>query len=289
LDEEENSMQNRVMWILLAVQMAAYAPVWKWYILRMVDGSDEPWGLAAFATAIALLRFNGARCFAAPPRLVVPSLLILAYAACYPFLPRLMQAAVAIMALGCTLSEMSMRARIHVPTAGLLLLSLPLVSSFQFYLGYPLRVISGAVAVPLLQLSGLAVVREGTCLKWGNELVSIDAPCSGVRMLWAVLFVTFAVASHFGLNTWRTIAALWIGLLAVLLGNGLRAASLFYSEASIIPMPAWCHEAVGITVFCSVTLVIIRVCATLGGRNHARDCTVPHGLSCGSFSSLNAT
>lgn len=281
-------MRNRVMWILLAVQMAAYAPVWKWYVLRMVDGSDEPWGPAAFATAIALLWFNRSRCCAAPPRLVMPSLLILAYATGYSFLPRLMQAAVAVMALGCTLGEISLGARMHVPTVGLLLLSLPLVSSFQFYLGYPLRVISGAVAVPLLQLSGLAVVRDGTCLKWGNDLVSIDAPCSGVRMLWVGMFVTFAVASHFGLNTWRTIVALWVGVLTILLGNGLRAASLFYSEASIIPMPSWCHEGVGITIFCSVALVIIRFCATLRGRNHARGCTVPHSMSSGSLGSLGA-
>jgi hypothetical protein len=69
----------------------------------------------------------------------------------------------------------------------LIVISLPVVPSLQFYLGYPARYISASLTVPLLQMQGLAVTQSGTNLVWQNQMLQFDAPCSGVTMLWAVV------------------------------------------------------------------------------------------------------
>src|ERR1700738_5023470 len=69
-------------------------------------------------------------------------------------------------------------------------LALPVLPSLQFTLGYPMRIISAALAVPLLRAHGLDVARQGTFLLWRDEMIQFDAPCSGVNMLWAGLLLT---------------------------------------------------------------------------------------------------
>ena len=171
--------------------------------------------------------------------------LTLLYAASYAWVAPIFRAAIAVTAAGCTLSFCRGR-RLQPGIAGLLLIALPVISSLQFVLGYPLRAAVGWLAAPLRNLTGFAVVSEGACLNWGGELIAIDAPCSGVRMLWAALFLTFALADLYRLGWVRTGLASLLALVAVLLGNTLRAASLFYLEAGVIKLPAWSHEGAGV-------------------------------------------
>jgi len=270
---------------LLAIQVATYLPIWKWYLARITDGSDEPWGLVALLAAALIVFFvnrketlgdihlncesttNAIKVYV--PRfnrevrrpkdsgLLLPSLLIVAYAATYWFVPRLVQATIAMTALGCTVSTIALGVRIHIPTLGLLMLSLPVVPSLQFYLGYPIRVLCGSLTAPLLQLGGIAVVREGTSLRWGSELVSIDAPCSGIGMLFAGLFLAFVLSSLFRLSPLKTMLAAGAAVCAVILGNVWRSAALFYLESNILIMPEWCHEAVGVAIFAGVAIFIL--------------------------------
>jgi exosortase/archaeosortase family protein len=250
---------------LLAIQVAVYLPIWKWYLTRMTDGSDEPWGLVALATALIVFLVNREKRTPRDSDLLLPSMLIVAYAATYWFVPRLVQATIAVIALGCTVSAIALAVRIHVPTLGLLVLSLPILPSLQFYLGYPIRVLCGSLTAPLLQLGGIAVVREGTSLRWGSEIISIDAPCSGVRMLWAGLFLAFALSSLFKLSPLRTMLAAGAAVCAVILGNVWRSAALFYLESNILIMPEWCHEAVGVAIFAGVAIFILWIADRLRG------------------------
>jgi exosortase/archaeosortase family protein len=250
--------QVNVTSALVIIQLAAYTPIWKWYVMRVADQSDEPWGLAALAVALCNVVF--VRPYGNPRDrdLWVPSLIILIYAVCYHFVPRLVQGMIAMTALACTLSAARLGTRFHLPTVGLLLLSLPLIPTLQFYLGYPLRSLCAGLAAPLLQLGGFSVEGEGTCLRWGVELVAIDAPCSGVRMLWAGMFLALALSSFLRLSQWRTVALSVVAIAAVILGNVLRAASLFYVEAGILVIPSWCHEAVGTVAFLGLGLIVTK-------------------------------
>lgn len=77
--------------------------------------------------------------------------------------------------------------------AGLSVLALPLLSSLQFYAGYPLRVVT-AEASRWLLAPGFEVAREGATLMVDGRLVIVDAPCSGVQMVWLGYFTACAVA-----------------------------------------------------------------------------------------------
>lgn len=250
-------------WALPVVQVVAFYPVFRWYIRRLTDGSDEPWGLAALGAALFLLALRRSDRVEREVSLILPALVTLVYAASYPFVPRLVQAALAVTALGFTASLLRLGKPLHLPTVGLLLLSLPIIPSLQFFLGYPLRVLSSALAAPLLQMCGFDVVADGTCLRWGDRLIFVDAPCSGIRTLWAGMFLSFAAASYFELTPVRTLAAATLAAFAVMLGNVLRCAALFYPEAGIVAVPSWSHDAVGLTMFAGVAFLTVSMSSRL--------------------------
>ena len=76
---------------------------------------------------------------------------------------------------------------------GLMLLALPIIPPLQFYVGYPLRLATAFVSARLLSLHGLSIDAVGTCLDWNGTLIAVDAPCSGVRMLWTGLYLAMGL------------------------------------------------------------------------------------------------
>ncbi len=246
----------------LALQAAAFWPVWRWYASRVTDSSDDAWGWMALLTAaILLVRFNSESSQQqSKPNLLLPALLTLSYAVSFPFITPLPRALLAMTAIGATLSVYCFRSKFQLSFCGLLLLALPLMASLQFYLGYPLRSAVAAMAAPMLQLGGLAVVPEGACLNWSGRLISVDAPCSGVKMLWTGMFLCFTLACWFRLNWRRTIAAAALSFAAIVLGNTLRAVALFYLEAELFPLPERfadpAHSAVGVMMFLLTAITI---------------------------------
>jgi exosortase/archaeosortase family protein len=121
--------------------------------------------------------------------------------------------------------------------------------SLQFYLGYPLRVASGEAAARLINLAGFPVVRDGTLLTWQDHAVFIDAPCSGVKMLWAGLVLAQALSALRGHGPLGTAAMAAAAFGAVALGNIMRTTALFFLETGVVHGPAWAHSAVGVAAF----------------------------------------
>src|SRR5262245_63265621 len=114
-----------------------------------------------------------------------------------------------------------------------------------------MRAVVAAIAAPMLQLNGFAVVAEGACLNWNGDLILIDAPCSGVKMLWTGFYLTFTLACYYKLNAKRTALACIAAFVAIISSNTFRAAALFYVEAGAVnlPLPDWTHEGVGVVIF----------------------------------------
>ncbi len=146
----------------LALQAAALAPTWTWMARRMLDRSDDPLGLLAIA-ALALLVFTLRHGLRAAPRLGWLALAALATLAAtlgrtgigpLPPLPPLAAALLAMAALACALLAFLPSEVAATPVAGLAVLALPLLSSLQFYAGYPLRVDHGR-GQPLAAGAGL--------------------------------------------------------------------------------------------------------------------------------------
>jgi exosortase len=253
----------------LAALIAALWPVWSWISLRAVDDSGDAWELLSLATVVLLLAATPARSQRDDLALAVPIALLGIYAVTYPFLPPLLRACIAVTAVAALCSDMWFGKRMELSLLGLLLLALPVIASLNFYLGYPLRVAVGTAAQALLQMNGFAVVREGTLLNWNGRLISIDAPCSGVKMLWAGLYLSFTLAAFFRLDSRRTmlLGAAAIGI--VLLANVMRTTALFFIEAKVMVVDETWHSGIGVTVFLCAALAVAAAAQRLRLTAHA--------------------
>jgi exosortase/archaeosortase family protein len=222
--------------------LAANWPVLRWYADRLGDGGDEPWGLAALVAALALTP-RTQWCARIPnTSWIVAALLAVGAALSAGHAPMLVRAAMLAASLGLVLGG-------GAGVTGLLGLSLPILASAQFYAGYPLRVLTAEAGRPLLAALGVATERTGVVLNWAGGAVLVDAPCSGVRMLWMGAVLACALAAWRQLSGRATASLLAFAVVGVLAANAVRAALLFMVESGIWAKGAWVHETVGAIVF----------------------------------------
>lgn len=240
---------------------AAGWPVWRWYVARIRDGSDEPWGVAALLVALLLVPWRLLR-EPLPWRAAVGAAgLAAAVSLGYGWWPALVRGGLWMAALAVLLG----RSGPVLARGGLLLLSLPVVATAQFYLGYPLRAVTAACSVPVLRLAGYAVERQGTALRWAGETVLVDAPCSGIQMLWTGLFAACVLAAVHGLSgrgTWRLLR--WAGLV-VAVANLLRCVALFIAEVRGGVLAEWLHQGVGLVCFGGALAAVVWRAGRLAG------------------------
>ncbi|AMM24715.1 exosortase Q [Variovorax sp. PAMC 28711] len=243
----------------LALQFAALTPTWVWMVQRMRDGSDDPLGALALAALVALVWQVRSQLRAAPRLgwLALATGGTLLAALCrtglgpVPALPPLAAGLVAVLALACGLLAFLPRRIAALPVVGLAVLALPLLSSLQFYAGYPLRVVT-AEASRWLLAPAFTVLREGTTLLVDGRLVIVDAPCSGVQMVWLGYFTACVVALWAQRTDRAFLSRLPIVGLLVLGGNILRNAVLVAFEGAGDPLVPWAHSAFGLVVLAGV-------------------------------------
>ena len=241
-------------WLLIA-QLVAFWPVWRWYVLRVTDGSDEPLGLLALLTVgVFLLRSpRGRPC---PSLAWLATALTAAYIGLFWSIPPLARGMLAMLAMASALGAAGFSQGCRTGLFGLMLLSLPVMSSLQFFIGYPLRRVVAIASAGMLQLCGMAVSSEGVHLRSLGHIVAVDAPCSGVRMLWMGTYLAATLACLYRLSTGRTMVAIIAGIVAVLCGNVVRAGCLFLVDRHATALPAFGHDAVGTVVFALVAMSI---------------------------------
>lgn len=237
----------------LGLLTASLASTWWWMGQRMVDGSDDPLGLLALA-ALGWLVWRSRAQLRPSPRLGWLAAALAATVvstATLGILPALLSALLGLLALGAGVAAFLPRATAGAPVLGLSVLSLPLLASMQFYAGYPLRVLT-AEASRWLLAPFFAVERMGTALHVDGRLVIVDAPCSGVQMLWFGYFTACVVALHAGRCDASFLARLPAVSLLVMTGNIARNAVLVACEARGAPLPGWAHEGIGLVALAAV-------------------------------------
>lgn len=251
----------------LAGLLVAGWPHLQYIAARAVDGSDDPWGLLAFITA---LLFIPSTVFSEPLSspfrrvmviLVLPLLVILP---AWVVDSALLRSGGWVLAVGCLL----IRSGAPPAVAGLLLMSLPVMASLDFYAGYPLRWLVSHSNALLLGILGLPVEASGVVLNWDGREVIVDAPCSGLRMLWFGGYLTLVAGALYRLR-WAAMLILGLcGLMLVLVGNGLRSFILFFPESGIVHFPGAAHAGIGLVIFAGIALALIQIAGKFpqGGR-----------------------
>jgi exosortase/archaeosortase family protein len=232
----------------------AFWPVWRWYSLRINDSAESIWGVSALMIAGFFLWRN--RNEKKEPGLLIATTLLMGYAVAFPATPPLIRAMIAL-----TVLVLILPLRPKAGVVGLFALSLPIIPSLQFYFGYPLRVVTTQIAAWFLAMQGMEVYAEGTGLMWAGETVWIDAPCSGIKMLWSGLFLTFVLMAFHNVKFLTSLWSTLIAVIVILVGNGLRASLLFYPETRLLELPEWAHPAIGVASFLVTAIAIVFLAA----------------------------
>jgi exosortase/archaeosortase family protein len=98
-------------------------------------------------------------------------------------------------------------------------------------------------------------------------MIWIDAPCSGIKMLWVGLFLTFVVLCLYELPLLKTLLVLPLAGVVILVANVFRAVALFYLEAGVLRLPSWGHEYAGVIAFVLEAAGIIAIVLMMRRRS----------------------
>lgn len=252
-DETESSSKSKLRLICIVLVALSFWSTWFWYAERMFDGSDEPLGILSAIALISLVfvkRKQGLGSSKSKLSLLAATLFYIAYILSFSAVSKLASATLATLAVCFTINSLVMPLSLAEIT--LALLSLPLVASINFYAGYPLRVIVAKLASLMLAFGGIMAKSEGALLNYGDQLVYVDAPCSGVKLLWFAIFVTAVLCSYLNFSNFRTSVYLSGAFLLSILANSLRVTSLFYLECDLIQVfyfsKEFLHQASGLIV-----------------------------------------
>ncbi|WP_353567284.1 archaeosortase/exosortase family protein [Haloferula sargassicola] len=268
----------------VAALLLASLPTLAWYGRRLDDGSDEPLGLIALLAGLgtlgAAVRFGGRDRdqvrIAAGRMLAGAAGLAVVQAAGWPRYP-LLTGLLTVAVIGFSLRMPRGKAGVMA----LLVLSLPLVASLDFYAGYPLRLAAAEITRWLLKLGGLPVERAGVVILEGERMVGIDPPCAGIRMLWTACFVAAVLAARLRLSAVRTLALLTMAVGCVIIGNGLRAAIVFFPESGRVAWPHWLHPGTGLLVHGGVLLAVFHLSGRLARLRRPRGSLLRRGMVVG--------
>jgi exosortase/archaeosortase family protein len=253
----------------LALHALALWPHGVYLAERAFDGSDDPLGLLALFAVATLVAWQRQQLRLSPHLGWLCASIALALAANGAWCmgaPALLASLLAAASLSGAVLAWWPAERARLPLAGLVVLALPWIASLQFYLGYPLRVLTAQLSAWALQLGGLDAARSGASMLVQGRLVIVDAPCSGVQMAWLAYFVACAAAASGGRSD-RAFArrAPLVGAL-VLFGNVVRNSVLVALEARPDGLSPWWHEAIGLAVLAAVCVAVL----ALVGRKERR-------------------
>jgi exosortase/archaeosortase family protein len=243
---------------------AALLPVIVWFVKRLNDGSDEPLGLLPLSLAL-LLAWRDRHSLAADAKSrTLGALAVFISVASIGTLPPLLRAALGIAGAGAWFGLLR-----RPGLLGLLILSLPVVASLQFYLGYPLRLAAAMGAVRLLELGGIVVSASGVNVSIGGMDIAVDPACSGIRMLWHALAAAMALAAIHRVSWRGTLAGGLLAFLLVIPANVLRAAWLALEESGRAHGSGISHGGIGLVCFCMVLALLCFMMSRKARPRHA--------------------
>lgn len=261
-------MTSRTAIPILAYGLALW-PQMQWFLARTRDASDEPLGLLALITVAAFGYSRRHQLVSCPTW--GWGFLILTVAASF-LLPPLLTAAFALLTIAIATGMFRQPGLL-----GLLLLSLPLMASLNFYFAWPFRLGVAACSEQLLNLATLPVTREGTLLLYQGAEVGVDAPCSGIRMLWFTGYLTCALTTLHHLSWKKFLPLVPFALLLSFIANVLRATLLFFPEAELISLPHMAHEFVGLSLHLATALLLSKI---IKPTNQKTKCSIRPPSSC---------
>lgn len=151
---------------------------------------------------------------------------------------------------------------------GLAILSSPLFASMEFFVGYPLRSFAAVASSWLLNSVGMKVTVYGTMFFVDSRMIGVDAPCSGIKMLWAGLYLCFLLCCLRRLSFLNSVLLAIFSMVTVVLMNTVRVAALVPLELSKLngaDIPDFAHPSAGITALAALIAIVSFIALKLKG------------------------
>ena len=223
-----------------------------WFLARLSNG-DAIFCLIPLSLGIVffLSQIANEMPFRPAPKLALIPLTL--YLLTLPIFPPLLQTALALATLACIFGFWK--------NPGIVLfftLALPLQASLEFFLGYPLRLLTANASVFLLNFFGNDITLQGVQLLHADRIVAVAPACSGLNSLWSAGLFTAILASLYHLNWPKSILLGLAALVLVIIANTFRVSLLFFPEAGLVNAPNWLHPFVGVALF-AICLIALRL------------------------------
>ena len=229
--------------------MIVWIPVIVWLVKRLDDGSDEPLGLLALAFAAALGWRDRSSNHPHSAARISGALLLFLSTASIGVLPPMIRAGLAIIGTGAWFGIQRKPALL-----GLFLLSLPMVASLQFYIGWPMRLAAAEGTVRLLELGGVVIARQGVNIDIGGCRIGVDPACGGILMLWHALAAAMALSAIHRVSWKATFISAGLAILLVIPANILRTTWLVIEKSGRVLPSGISHGSIGLICFLVVLL-----------------------------------
>jgi Transmembrane exosortase (Exosortase_EpsH). len=185
--------------VQLALLLCALWHSMFWYFERMSDHTDEHRALIALITLAGLFIIGrkSKDSFGEGTKSPFAILILLGgYFASLLWAPNLIQFWFAISAVAFLLwNNCDPSRRNLVGFTGLAILASPLFASMEFYIGYPLRNFAAIASSWLLNMAGMEVTVYGTMFSIQNQMIAVDAPCSGIKCSGRVFISAFCLVA----------------------------------------------------------------------------------------------
>ncbi len=252
--------------------LLVFWPSWYWYAIRTFDGSDEPCGILALITVVvfAITKAEKTKTPLRAGTLIACAVLLSCYCVSLWLAPPLVRFMIAACTVGLMLFQHCAKDKRNVIALfGLIILSSPLVASLQFFLGFPSRLLVTQLSAFVLRAGGAIVTSSGTFFELQNKMIVVDAPCSGIKMLWAGLYLCFVLCWLKQLSVRHSILLMLVSVLGVFITNVERTLCLFYveklaSEGNTLPQNL--HDLIGVSGFIVLAVLIYCLASWLSKR-----------------------
>ncbi len=144
----------------------------------------------------------------------------------------------------------------------LLVLMIPLPNFLIQKLTLPLQLLSSRLATGMLQMIGVAVVRQGNVIDLGIRQMQVAAACSGLRYILALLALGIIFCYFYQRRPWKAALLILTVIPAAIFANAVRLAAMGIYPALL---EGFWHEFSGwlIFLFCFGSLFLLNLVLTL--------------------------
>lgn len=267
---------NLVSWcialpLLLGLAIASTWTIWSEIAARAFNNPEDSHILLALPIAawLAVLRRSRLRKWRPRASLAGPALVLLGWGLVWIGYKSAIDVAqhlgVLLIALGAVAAVMGHRLLLlFKPSLFALLFLFPVPGRFRQQVAIPLQRISAVVAEHILQLFGVGVERSGILLEINGHQVAVAEACNGMRMVSALLLITFAFVFSVPMRPRVRLLLLILSPVVALIVNVIRLIPTALAYGYTSPdTAAFVHDVGGWAVL-GLAVVILWLClATL--------------------------